>query len=116
MRIDRSENTSREALFSKKNKKFSKSRTNCLKQKKGDTKFNISEVQRTSFVTKIWGKEGGKYHKYQRERGLKTVMTELAQEIWTPYLVRLGVVAGMLEGEQVQSWDIVLGATGVEGG
>lgn len=41
---------------------------------------------------------------------------QLAQEIWTPYLVRLGVVAGMLEGEQVQSWDIVLGATEVEGG
>lgn len=31
-------------------------------------------------------------------------------------LVRLGVVAGVLEGEQVQSRDIVLGATGVEGG
>lgn len=39
-----------------------------------------------------------------------------ALEIWTPYLVRLGVVAGVLVGEQVQSWDIVLGATGVEGG
>lgn len=43
-------------------------------------------------------------------------MTERARDTGTPYLVRLGVVAGMLEGEQVQSWDIVLGATEVEGG
>lgn len=31
------------------------------------------------------------------------------------YLVRLRVVARVLKGEQVQSWDIVLGATGREG-
>lgn len=43
-------------------------------------------------------------------------LVQLALKIWTPYLVRLGVVAGVLEGEQVQSRDIVLGATGVEGG
>lgn len=56
----------------------------------------------------------GRRDKYEQRRKLQPV--QLALEIWTPYLVRLGVVAGVLEGEQVQSRDIVLGATGVEGG
>lgn len=100
-----------------KNKERTKSyqrQTNCLKQKKGDIKFKFQKYSEVNLSQKNWGKEGGKCN--QREKGLKTVTIELAQEIWTPYLVRLGVVAGVLEGEQVQSWDIVLGATGVEGG
>lgn len=61
--------------------------------------------------------EEGRRDKYkQRGKYLQPQLAKLGLEIWTPYLVRLGVVAGVLEGEQVQSRDIVLGATGVEGG
>lgn len=61
--------------------------------------------------------EAGRRDKYkQRGKELQPQLIQLALEIRTPYLVRLGVVAGVLEGEQVQSRDIVLGATGVEGG
>lgn len=42
-------------------------------------------------------------------------LVQFVLEIWTPYLVRLGVVAGVLEGEQVQTRCIVLCATGVVG-
>lgn len=101
-------------LNCKANTKKVKYSTKGLSRKRKDIDTEFQKYSKGHVLQKCWRKKEGTI--IRGRKGAKPQLIQSPQVIWTPYLVRLGVVAGMLEGEQVQSWDIVLGATGVEGG
>lgn len=61
-----------------KNKTFSRSRTNCLKQKKGDTKFKIQRCSKLNLSQKFAGRKEGIIQSSRERKGLKTVIIRVS--------------------------------------